>query len=399
MEIPLSANIKNFSIPKILVYLNRKRKTGILTVKTSAFTKKVYLDKGDAIFASSTDEDDRLGETLIKMGKITIEQYDRSVKLLKETGKRQGEILVELGYLTPQEIIWSVKYQVKDIIYSLFQLTDAEYEFREGEIPSNEVITLKMSMGNLIYEGVKRINNLNRIRKEMPDMNAVLKLSTDPVSLFQDIVLSSLDKKMLFMIDGKKTVQDFINSLSSYSFQAMKTLYVLWSTGILEEKDNTTEMAEESVSLVDILKAFHEEEEELFKKVDGVYSNVNRLSMSELLEIDERSDVETVKNNYYKLVKEFHPDRYLTFPDPSIKDKVIAILEAITKAYSLLKDDDRRKDYFNKQRLIAKLNSFLDTLKKRRDEFFGSLETNSECIPCSLLRDQRANMIKNNSLR
>lgn len=374
MEIPLSDNIKNFSIPKILVYLNRKRKTGILTVKTSAFTKKVYLDKGDAIFASSTDEDDRLGETLIKMGKITIEQYDRSVKLLKETGKRQGEILVELGYLTPQEIIWSVKYQVKDIIYSLFQLTDAEYEFREGEIPLNEVITLKMSMGNLIYEGVKRINNLNRIRKEMPDMNAVLKLSTDPVSLFQDIVLSSLDKKMLFMIDGKKTVQDFINSLSSYSFQAMKTLYVLWSTGILEEKDNVTEMAEESVSLVNILKAFHEEEEELFKKVDGVYSNINRLSVSELLEIDERSDVETVKNNYYKLVKEFHPDRYLTFPDPSIKDKVIAILEAITKAYSLLKDDDRRKDYFNKQRLIAKLNSFLDTLKKRRDEFFGSLE-------------------------
>jgi len=399
MEIPLSANIKNFSIPKILVYLNRKRKTGILTVKTSAFTKKVYLDKGDAIFASSTDEDDRLGETLIKMGKITIEQYDRSVKLLKETGKRQGEILVELGYLTPQEIIWSVKYQVKDIIYSLFQLTDAEYEFREGEIPSNEVITLKMSMGNLIYEGVKRINNLNRIRKEMPDMNAVLKLSTDPVSLFQDIVLSSLDKKMLFMIDGKKTVQDFINSLSSYSFQAMKTLYVLWSTGILEEKDNVTEMAEESVSLVNILKAFHEEDEELFKKVDGVYSNINRLSVSELLEIDEKSDVETVKNNYYKLVKEFHPDRYLTFPDPSIKDKVIAILEAITKAYSLLKDDDRRKDYFNKQRLIAKLNSFLDTLKKRRDEFFGSLETNSERIPRSLLQGQQANMIKNNSLR
>ncbi|HYA11486.1 MAG TPA: DUF4388 domain-containing protein [Thermodesulfovibrionales bacterium] len=373
MEIPLSANIGNFSIPKILVYLNRKRKTGILTVKTSAFTKKVYLDKGDAIFASSTDEDDRLGETLIKMGKISIEQYDRSVKLLKETGKRQGEILVELGYMTPQEIIWSVKYQVKDIIYSLFQLTDAEYEFREGEIPSNEVITLKMSMGNLIYEGVKRINNLNRIRKEMPDMNAVLTLSTDPVSLFQDIVLSSLDKKMLFMIDGKKTVKDFIDSLSSYSFQAMKTLYVLWSTGILEEKDNVTEMAEESVSLVDMLKTFHEEEEDLFKKVDGVYSSVNRLSMSELLEIDEKSDIETVKNNYYKLVKEFHPDRYLTFPDPSIKDKVIAILEAITKAYSLLKDDNRRKDYFNKQRLIAKLNIFLDTLKKRRDDFFGSL--------------------------
>jgi hypothetical protein len=375
MEIPLNANIRDFGIPKIFVYLNRKRKTGTLMVRTPAFMKKVYLDKGDVIFASSTDEDDRLGETLIKMGKITLEQYNRSVELLKMTGKRQGEILVELGYLTPQDIIWGVKYQVKDIIYSLFQLKDAEYEFREGEIPSHEVITLKMSMGNLIYEGVKRINNINRILKEMPDMNSVLKLSTDPVSLFQDIVLSSLDKKMLFMIDGRKTVKGLINSSSPNSFQVMKTLYVLWSTGILEEKEDETEKANDAVSLEDILKAFHEEEETLIKRVDGVYSNLNMLNAGELLEIDESSDTETVKNNYYKLVKEFHPDRYLTFTEPSIKDKVIAILEAMTKAYSLLKEDDKRRDYFNKQKLIARLNSFLDVLKKKQDEFFGSLES------------------------
>ncbi len=371
MEISLKGNIKDFSIPKVLVYLNRNRKTGTLKVRTPAFTKKVYLHKGDAVFASSTDEDDRLGETLTKVGKITMEQYDISVELLKKTGKRQGEILVELGYLTPQEIIWGVKYQIRDIIYSLFELQDAEYEFNEAEIPSDEIITLKMSMANLIYEGVKRIHNLNSIRKELPDMESVLKLSMDPVSLFQDIVLSSMDKKMLFMIDGKKTVRELIN-ISSNSFQAMKSLYVLCSTGILEEKQNVTEKAEDALLLDDILKAFHDEEDALRKRIDILYSNLNRLSESELLEIDEKSDGETLKNNYYKLVKEFHPDRYLSFPDPSIKNKVITVLEEITKAYSLLKDDERREDYFHKQRLIARLNGFLDAIRKRRDEFFAT---------------------------
>ena len=371
MEISLKGNIKDFSIPKILVYLNRNRKTGTLKVRTPAFTKKVYLHKGDAVFASSTDEDDRLGETLTKVGKITMEQYDTSVEHLKKTGKRQGEILVELGYLTPQEIIWGVKYQIRDIIYSLFELQDAEYEFNEAEIPSDEIITLKMSMANLIYEGVKRIHNLNSIRKELPDMESVLKLSMDPVSLFQDIVLSSMDKKMLFMIDGKKTVRELIN-ISSNSFQAMKSLYVLCSTGILEENQNVTEKAEDAVILDDILKAFHDEEDALRKRIDILYSNLNKLSESELLEIDEKSDGETLKNNYYKLVKEFHPDRYLSFPDPSIKNKVITVLEEITKAYSLLKDDERREDYFHKQRLITRLNGFLDAIRKRRDEFFAT---------------------------
>jgi hypothetical protein len=369
MEISLTGNIKDVGIPKIFVCLNRNRKTGILTVKTPSFTKKIYLHKGDAVFASSTDEDDRLGETLIKMGKITLEQYDRSAELLKKTGKRQGDILVELGYLTPQDIIWGVKYQVKDIIYSLFQLQDAEYEFIEKEISSAGLVSLKMSMGNLIYEGVKRIDNLNRIRKELPEVNTVLKLSTDPISLFQDVVLSPFDKKILFMIDGKKTVKELIDTSFMNSFQAMKTLYILYSAGIVEEKKNDTE-TEEAVSMEQLLKSFHEKEEELKTKTDMIYADLGKRSPSDLLEIDESSNTEMIKNNYYKLVKEFHPDRYLTVNDPLIKDKVIAILEAITKAYSLLKEDERRRIYFHKQKMIAKMNSFLDALKKRQDEFF-----------------------------
>src|SRR4030042_502853 len=175
----IEKEIKKFHFPQILVDLHRNQKTGTLTVNTDDVTKKVYMEKGNAVFASSTDEDERLGETLIKLGKITIEQYDRSVELLKETGKRQGTILVELGYLTPKDLVLGVKSQVREIIYSLFEVEDAEYEFDEGQLPTREVITLQMSMGNLVYEGMKRIHNVVRIKREMPAMNAVLKSNED----------------------------------------------------------------------------------------------------------------------------------------------------------------------------------------------------------------------------
>jgi len=35
------------------------------------------------------------------------------------------------------------------------------------QLPTREVITLLMSMGNLMYEGIKRINNLVQIKREM----------------------------------------------------------------------------------------------------------------------------------------------------------------------------------------------------------------------------------------
>ena len=372
MEIPLTGNIRDFSLSKILVYLNRNRKTGTLIVKIPAFTKKVYLDKGDAIFASSTYEDDRLGEMLIKAGKITIEQYEESVKLLKTKNKRQGAILVELGHLTPKDLFWGVKYQVKEIIYSLFPLEDAEYEFVEGEIPANEVITLKMSMGNLIYEGVRRVSNLNKMKNELPDMNSIPQLSTDPASLFQDIEFSPQDQKMLSMIDGKRTIKELIDSSSVGTFEALKTLYALWSTGTIEEKEKVIEKPEEAVTVEDILKPFPEEEEAFVKRVDELYSNIEKLTANELLEINENSDAETIKKNYYRLAKEFHPDRYFTSNNPEIKDKLPAIFDAISQAYMLLKDDDARKEYFDSLGRIPKEEDL--TPKDAEEQFRRGVE-------------------------
>jgi len=347
--IPLKGNTRKVSLPKILAFLNRRRKTGTLLLRTPAFSKKVYLLKGDAIFASSTYEDDRLGEMLVKAGKITMEQYDESVRLLKKkTGKRQGAILVELGYITPKDLFWGVKYQVREIIYSMFLVEGAEYKFIEGEIPENEVITLKLSMGNLIYDGVKRIDNLTRIRNELPGTDAVLGLSSDPVSLFQDVELAPQDRKLLSAIDGVKTLKEVIDSAWIGSFEGMKVLYVLWSIGVIEEKKKAVrkvEEIEETVSLEEILQPVSEDESAFLKKVDDLYSNLERLTPHRLLDLDDNTDEETVKKNYYRLTREFHPDRYFSAADPSIKDKLTSIFDALTNAYAMLGGAKRPADF------------------------------------------------------
>ncbi|MEW6571236.1 MAG: DUF4388 domain-containing protein [Nitrospirota bacterium] len=346
-EISLKDNIKNIGLPKLLAYLNQNRKTGTLEVQTPIFTKRVYLVKGDAIFASSTYEDDRLGEMLIKSGKITLDQYEKSVERLKKTGKRQGAILVDLGYITPKDLFWGVKYQVKEIIHSLFQIEDAPYEFIEGGIPTNEVITLKMSMGNLIYEGVKRIDNWTRIRNEMPAAEAIFKLSSNPATLFQDVELSEQDRKMLAMVDGTRSIKELIDSSWFGSFEAMKILYVLWSIGVVEQmKEPEEQVVQEQVIREEILQpvSASAKENSFSKRVDEIYSKLGNLSAKELLEINEDSDEDAVVRNYYRLSKEFHPDRCFSSGVSSMKDKLTAIFDAITQAYNVLQDSATFKE-------------------------------------------------------
>ncbi|GBD99281.1 chaperone protein DnaJ [bacterium BMS3Abin07] len=345
--IPFRGTLAEARLSLLLISLNRDQLTGTLEIRTPGFTKKIYLVKGDAIFASSTNEDDRLGEMLLKVGKITIEQFDTAAEKLEESGNRLGAILVELGYLTPKELFWGVKYQVREIIYSLFQLHDAEYEFIEEAVPSDEVITLKMTMGNLIYEGVRRIDNLTRIRREMPSLTDILVLSNDPLSLFQDIELNSDDKKLLSLVDGRKTIKDILDESSASSFETMKILYVLLYTGILIKKEGE---AEESVSITidDLLGEISESEIAFETRVEAFLKKIKLFDYYDILEIEHNADENEVKKNYFRLAKEFHPDKYMNSEDPYMKDKLTTIFDALADAYNKLKvetvDTELQKD-------------------------------------------------------
>jgi tetratricopeptide (TPR) repeat protein len=374
-EISLKGNIQEVKLPHLLASLNRQRKTGTLMITTPVFTKKVFLVKGDAIFASSSFEDDRLGEMLIKAGKITMEQYDKSVEMLKKTGKRQGAILVELGYLTPKDLFWGVKYQVREIIYSLFQLEQAEFEFIEDEIPEHEVITLKMSMGNLIYEGVKRIDNWTRIKQEMTDSEAVLKLSHDPVAIFQDIELSPQDRQMLSFVDGKMTTKQLIDSSLVGSFEAMKILYVLLSIGVLEVKAQETTDTRSTMSHEEVLQPLAEEDGLSGDRVDRLYYSIGSLGDRDLLEVGKDDDTDVITKNYYRLSREFHPDRYFSSDDPMMKDKLTAIFDAITAAYKRLlqpeKDEPPQAPVQEAPKTVSPSQDAEQIFRNAVDEFKG----------------------------
>jgi curved DNA-binding protein CbpA len=153
-EVPASGSLKRFSLTKILNFFKNQQKTGVLTFENGNVKKSIYIKNGDAVFASSNQDEDRLGEMLISAGKITPEQYDESVKLLKKADKRQGMIFVDLGYLTPKQLFQEVKNQIKGIIISLFLWEDGTFSFKES-VPSDEIITLNISMEKLIQEGLK----------------------------------------------------------------------------------------------------------------------------------------------------------------------------------------------------------------------------------------------------
>lgn len=154
-----SGNIRNTPLPDVLEQLRKSKATGTLTVRSSddVIVKSIYIKDGQIVFASSTDIRDRLGEILVRSGKLTREKLDHALQLYNNNAglKKLGAILVENELVNPKDLFNGLKTQVKDVIYSLFLWSEGDYRFEE-RMPS-EIIHLQFDFQELIAEIIQRI--------------------------------------------------------------------------------------------------------------------------------------------------------------------------------------------------------------------------------------------------
>jgi uncharacterized protein DUF4388 len=157
MSIPLSGNIKSTPLSDILEDLRRSKSTGTLTLRRGGFVKCIHVKDGQIVFASSTDPRDRIGEALVKAGKVTRENLDYALRLYEKSAgmKKLGAILVENGLVPAKELFIGLKIQVKDIIFSVFLWPEGDYRF-EQNLPSG-IIQLQINFQELISEIIERI--------------------------------------------------------------------------------------------------------------------------------------------------------------------------------------------------------------------------------------------------
>ncbi len=343
----MKGNLADYALADILIGLQRSNKTGILEVRSGEIIKKVYIKNGDMIFAASNQDEDRLGDILLKERRINRDQYEQSVEEMKRTKQRQGAALVRLGYLKPQELVRAVQHQVEEIIISLFALGDGSFEFKEAPLPTEEIITLKLSAANLIYMGIKRINILNDILSNLPAMDSILCFSSDPLKLFQNISLDMQGKTILSYIDGK-TALNYIAFASNFDrLTALKTIYALLSTGIIEVVEERTKEEEvQEVTAGDIIdKAEVKVDAEIINMIEDMYSKHKDRGYYGVLGIKQYAAPADIKSAYYNAAKRFHPDRHFYLCSEDLKGKLSDIFAYITEAYTTLSHPEKRREY------------------------------------------------------
>jgi len=94
---------------------------------------------------------------------------------MKRTGQGLAETLVEMEFLSPEEIRAQSVRRMKAIIYSAFTWTSGKYRFEELENPVDEDVAMNMAPAGAIMEGIRRIQDPVIIRNILGDLKGVIR--------------------------------------------------------------------------------------------------------------------------------------------------------------------------------------------------------------------------------
>jgi hypothetical protein len=228
----LQGDASAFRLPEVLTFLSTTRKSGTLTFANEKKEAHLYFHDGALVYAASNQEHFRLGAILLRRKQITREQRDRIDALMQRDGGQFGQLSVQSGVMTDAQLRDSLKVQASEIVYDAFVWDGGMFAFEQHTSLPAHAVTISIDLANLIMEGARRIEEWEQCLKLLPDASMIFRVVATPRD--EKITLTAEEWKILFMINGQRTIKELCDDSEDDPFHVYRLLYGLRANKLIE---------------------------------------------------------------------------------------------------------------------------------------------------------------------
>lgn len=332
----------------LLAKMFAQASTGRITFRqdgsVGAHEKIVFFDQGRPVFASSSEPRDRMGELLVREGKITASQYERCQAVVAESGRRMGEILVDFGYLKRRELLPAVRRHVEDIVYSLFQWDRGTYTIAFDATPSSERIRLSRHPAALVLEGIRRKLDRTSLERLIGSASTVIEVP-DRERLGGIINLGDLaaeERSALTAFDGQADLSAVARSAGVDVADVLPLAWGLCVLGLATARRTDTEVPDESSALVGETDLAIDRE-----RVRARWSLVSEADYFALLGVRRDATGFEIRRAYQSARRDFATDSFPTDLRRELAQELDDIAHVLDEAFRVLRDDRLRQTYLS----------------------------------------------------
>jgi hypothetical protein len=147
--------------------------TGELCVKSERSARSIFFEEGNVLAASSNVEDERLGETLYRFGVVTREQLTETLVAAKLSGRRLGEVAVELDFVSREDLYNMMTRQMEEVFYRALRVDRGVYYFFDRFDERSIHHRHPMNAGALLMEAARRVDEMQLFREKIPSSDYV----------------------------------------------------------------------------------------------------------------------------------------------------------------------------------------------------------------------------------
>ncbi len=263
MDLGLQGNIEKFTLPEILQLIASGRKSGTLGVQQDDSIIMVYFDKGDIIYGYGPRQTYHLGQLLKDKKIISETQLEQAITIQakNQNSKRLGEILISKKFIDRSDLEKVVIEQIEELLYSLLTWKTGSFKFYEDQFPTEEEIKIKISVENVILEGLRRLDEANMVKETFQSLDDVFVISASQGGRTRDVALEAKEWNIMALVDGYRSIREVCKASTLDDNDAIKKLAQLKLAGII------TKTVRKEIPMTSETKS-----------ADGIETMVNRLA-------------------------------------------------------------------------------------------------------------------------
>jgi hypothetical protein len=231
-EAPVATPLTGVFPPRLVARLHRERFEGTLRLHGGGATRVLYFRRGEIASAASNADEDRLPSILIREGRLTAPQVEMA-RARQRPGISLGKTLIELGFLTPAELLQGARRQVRQILAAAFALREGTSQESPGPLPP-EVTVLGLPVRRLIFDALLEAGDRAAVVREMGSMETVYRPADDLTQALATLRLEPQHEEVARLVDGAATLREISGRVRLDDLTVSKVVLALEILGLVE---------------------------------------------------------------------------------------------------------------------------------------------------------------------
>lgn len=209
---PPKGSLRRVAFPRLMREVARNKLTGSLYLLSGQTKKVVFFQEGQPVFVRSNVLSECLGQILSSEGLITQEQCEQTLEAIRRTGKKQGELLVEMGILSEGNLRYGLEAQLRAKLYDIFAWEDGRYQFKSDPPNLQYGVRMEHSAESVIIGAIQDQYSEERAGSALaPSLDKYLTLRTATGLRIETLGLLEEERYFVECVDGSRTVAECVN--------------------------------------------------------------------------------------------------------------------------------------------------------------------------------------------